>query len=318
LGSPLRSMRLHRLLALLLIGEAAAPSGGWGNEHSSRHRPKQGSGSSLPTSGQKSSSSRPTSGKSSKAADNRRRADEACQPCGGVQDSRCQCVVSNGRRLFGASQSSTVCTCTWSPPPPSPLAPPPCPVALYEWLAEETYTGVTDCARGTIQSGATAAALPMGSAPFTATVEFKVSGQTPYPSDAVLWSYGYASNNQMNALSLQCATTSYNAPHINWFWYADDLLWNFDNDGVLASEVCDGQFHTITLIWDGSTKRLLFDGVQRTSGAPTGASHAASNTNFCLGGESARGLPFTGTLRNFQIFASPGTWTVSAACLATS
>ena len=151
----------------------------------------------------------------------------------------------------------------------------------------------------------------------TITIEFKASSAT-HTSDGVLWGYGHSQANQMNALNLLCTTSPYGMPpHMNWFWYGDDLIWYFESESGMpaASQICDDQWHTVTLKWDGSFKSLWFDGVQRKSGAPTVASHSSDNTNFCLGGEIARGgLAFTGSIRNFQIFGDGAT---PAACLVT-
>ena len=82
-------------------------------------------------------------------------------------------------------------------------------------------------------------------------------------------------------------------------------LFGHSNDsGMAISNVCDGAWHTTGAQFDGTTRRIFFDGATVASDTPTG-SHANINTNFCLGAEAAGNTrAFTGSIRRFEVFAS--------------
>merc|ERR1711924_349819 len=89
------------------------------------------------------------------------------------------------------------------------------------------------------------------------------------------------------------------------YWWGNDLIHYFSSSYTTAT-LCDGTFHTITASFDGTTRRIHYDGVQlATSDMPSPATHANVNTNFCLGGEDPSrgyGYEWTGSLRNLQVF----------------
>jgi len=184
---------------------------------------------------------------------------------------------------------------TTSPPPP----PAPPPAQIFSHLQEETYTGTVDCSRGTIQSAATAAGLPTGTATYTVLLEFKCSGD---PGDAALYTWGSGSKNSINGLVFHPATSTREAM-LRHYWYSNDLDWT-SSSGMTISNICDGAWHTLGTQFDGTTRRLFFDGATVASDTPSG-SHATINTNFCLGAEGARNLfPVTGSIRSFRVFTS--------------
>ena len=180
-------------------------------------------------------------------------------------------------------------------PPATP--PPPPPPAIFSHLQEETYTGTADCDRGTIRSDATAAGLPTGTATYTVLLEFKCSG---VPANAAFYSWGDNILDGANVLELHATT---NLLRSNW--WGNELWW------LSSSDICDGAWHTTGAQFDGTTRRLFFDGATVASDTPSG-SHADFNTNFCLGanslhheGSSASPFqPFTGSIRSFEVFTS--------------
>ena len=70
---------------------------------------------------------------------------------------------------------------------------------IFSHPTEETYNGTVDCGRGTIQSDATAADLPMGADHYTVLLEFKC---TSLPQSATLYAWGSGSNGNINALHM--------------------------------------------------------------------------------------------------------------------
>ena len=57
--------------------------------------------------------------------------------------------------------------------------------------------------------------------------------------------------------------------------------------------------------FDGTNRRVFFDGTTVASDTPTLGGHANLNTNFCLGAEASRNsYGFTGQIREFQVFDS--------------
>ena len=70
------------------------------------------------------------------------------------------------------------------------------------------------------------------------------------------------------------------------------------------SAICDDNFHRVVTQFDGTTRRIFWDGVLKSSDDPSGT-HASQNNNFCLGGEVARNsYGFIGQIRNVRIFTS--------------
>ena len=71
--------------------------------------------------------------------------------------------------------------------------------------------------------------------------------------------------------------------------------------------MCDGSFHSVASSFDGTTRRIFYEGVQIASDTPVGA-HANRNDNLCIGGENfGRGnlFAFVGTIRNFRVWDVP-------------
>ena len=172
------------------------------------------------------------------------------------------------------------------PPPPAP--------AVFSHLPEETYTGTVDCGRGTIQSSAAAAGLPTGTAPYTVLLEFKCSSNS---GSEALYAWGSASVHSMNALLIR-------ASYLRHYWWGNDLDWDLGSSGKTIDNICDGAWHTTGTQFDGTTRRIFFDGATVVSDTPSGT-HADLPGSFCLGAELA-GVrhAFTGSIRLFEVFAS--------------
>ena len=82
--------------------------------------------------------------------------------------------------------------------------------------------------------------------------------------------------------------------------YSNDL--HFTGTEFVFSAICDSNFHEVITQFDGTTRRIFFDGVLKSSDTPSGT-HASRNDNFCLGGEVARNTyGFIGQIRNVRIW----------------
>jgi len=176
-------------------------------------------------------------------------------------------ATAASRRLQGADATSP------HAPPATPQLPsvPPPPPAVFSHLQEETYTGTVDCGRGTVQSDATAAGLPMNTEPYTVLLEFKCTAA----GTVALYAWGSASANSMNGMVVY-------STQLHHYWYDNGLDWYFSDSGMSISDICDGAWHTTGTQFDGTTRRIFFDGATVASDTPSG-SHATINTNFCLG-----------------------------------
>ena len=166
-------------------------------------------------------------------------------------------------------------------PLPARPAPPP-PPAIFSHLQEEEYTGTADCGRGTIQSDATAAGLPMNTEPYTVLLEFKCSGDAAdvqphlYSWGRTAADVGSSGANSFNGMHFVPASNV-----LKHGWYYNDLNWIYTSSGMTISDICDGAWHTTGAQFDGTTRRIFFDGATVASDTPSG-SHVI-NTNFCLG-----------------------------------
>ena len=159
----------------------------------------------------------------------------------------------------------------------------------------EEYIGVVDCNRGSIQSSATAASLPLDREHYYVTLEYMCPSGTNNHG-AILLSWGTASTHNMNGMS-----HNHNSGFLNNYWYAEDLRYYY------PTHPCDGSWHRITASFDGTTRKLFFDNTLATSDVPGGAA-ANRNDNFCLGGEASRNThAFTGSIRNVQVFRDSNT-----------
>jgi hypothetical protein len=124
-------------------------------------------------------------------------------------------------------------------------------------------------------------------------LEFKCSTAS---SNLYAWGAG-GSVNSINGLYLT-------SDRLHHWWWSNDLRWYFSSSGMTIANICDGTWHTTGTQFDGTTRRIFFDGATVASDTPTG-SHANINTNFCLGAEAAGNTrAFTGSIRRFEVFAS--------------
>ena len=177
----------------------------------------------------------------------------------------------------------------------------PADAPVFTHLGEEVYTPSSstdvDCGRGTIQSNATAAGLPTGTESYTVSLEFNCSSASPDTGHA-LYSWGSAGANMMNALEIRPGFLLH-------YWWGDDLRWTVSTSGKTIDNICDGAWHTVMTQFDGTTRRLVFDGVTVASDTPSG-SHANINTNFCLGGRGdGSNEAFAGSIRNLEVSRWP-------------
>ena len=99
------------------------------------------------------------------------------------------------------------------------------------------------------------------------------------------------------------------------YWgHPADVDWYFSSASLSIDNVSDGEWHSAAAQFDGSARRILFDGVVVVEDSPlslyaadfpSGVEHANVNDNFCLGAQAANlHTPFTGSIRNMQVFSS--------------
>ena len=101
--------------------------------------------------------------------------------------------------------------------------------------------GTVDCGRGTIQSDATAASLPTGTASYTVLLEFKCTWIQP--GDQHFYAWGSGTDDSMNGLIID-------STDLHAYWYNNDLQWYFSDSGMTIVDVCDGAWHTTGTQYD--------------------------------------------------------------------
>ena len=148
-----------------------------------------------------------------------------------------------------------LCPGTYSPPTE-------CLTPVWEHLPAEVYTGTLDCNRGTIMSDAAAAGLPLEDESYDISVEFSCNAAVVGDVERVLWVYGKPEANSALGLAFQPSTQAWNYG-FNHFWYGSDALWQWSSDGLGLADVCNNNFHTVRVSWDGSTRRFYYDGVEK-------------------------------------------------------
>jgi len=149
--------------------------------------------------------------------------------------------------------------------------------------------------------------FPTGNSAYTLSVTFKTTSSN---SQGLIGWGAYGNTNQTNALRTNGGAGIYE------YWWANDIYG--------SATVNDGQFHTVTSSYDGTTRNLYFDGNLLNSDQP-GAANVQSG-NFAIGLTNAfNGSPYTanehfiGTLDNVAIFNQAETpQQVSAAIAAAS
>ena len=110
--------------------------------------------------------------------------------------------------------------------------------------------------------------LPVGNSPYTIVLQIKMP--TVCNTCGFLGWGTFASSNRVNAFRTSGTTL------IN-YWWSNDLTSS-------SSTQFDGSWHQVAATYDGTTRKIYFDGVVKGSDSPTANSHAVpSNTAFNLG-----------------------------------
>ena len=183
---------------------------------------------------------------------------------------------------------------------------------IFTHRTEEVYVQTAlvqehNCMRGTIRSRAAASGLPTGSDPYTVSLEFKCDpssdpgGGEDVSAGQNLYSWGHLLTHAANSLILR-------NDRLRHVWGApgsgDTLDWSYASSNKTLSDICDGTWHTVSTQSDGTTRRLVFDGVTVRSDTPTTAAHAESDKHFCIGADGETYVrAFVGSIRNFEIFS---------------
>ena len=173
-----------------------------------------------------------------------------------------------------------------SPPPPSAApSPPPCPLVAYERPDDDAYdlSVESNCSFKQFEINASLSSLPFSQEGFVITLQFACA--IGASTTAALWSYGTpAASGGLNAAILRTDRDASNGIVFSSH-SSHDLSWRWRADGFADADVCNGEFHTLTVTRDqGSGARTMyFDGAPRASDVCNG-SHAGHFNNFCLGG----------------------------------
>ena len=161
----------------------------------------------------------------------------------------------------------------------------------------------------TIQTLADQANLPINTPTYTITVDVQcLASQAPDTDDTrTLWSYGLFGTNTMNRLQVT-------RTHI-----IHDLGGDA-NSATLASiyDLCDGEYHELMVTSSASDRKIFMDGGLLATKATPG-NQAATDENFCLGGEdnsdNARiNRAWVGYLSDFKVYASDYSATPECKC----
>lgn len=133
-------------------------------------------------------------------------------------------------------------------------------------------------------TGEAPAGFPLGNDDYTISANL----EAPYLGRLGIIGWGaYGSTDQVNALRLLEGTGFVN------YWWADDL-------NASAPDAANGNWHNVTVTFDGTTRDLYYDGVLIASDTPSGT-HDAQNENFAIGLTNFSEY-FVGTLDNVAVF----------------
>ena len=149
------------------------------------------------------------------------------------------------------------------------------------------FTGSGDL---TTSNGKTPVGTPLGNASYTLSVTFSTTSHSNYLG-LIGWG-NYGSSNRVNALRLaNHGSNGLSGPGLRAYWWSNDL------DAAVTTN--DGTFHTVQETYDGTTRKLYFDGSM--VGSRTSGSDNSTNINFAVGLTNFNEY-FSGTLDNVAIF----------------
>lgn len=110
--------------------------------------------------------------------------------------------------------------------------------------------------------------FPIGNADYSISVDFET---TTYQGAGGFIGWGaWGAGNEVNALRT-------NGNGFRHYWWGDDL-----DATPTSGTIYDGDWHNVTVTFDGTTRDMYLDGVLINSNTPTGT-HNAQNENFHIG-----------------------------------
>eukprot|EP01051_Picozoa_sp_SAG22_P010479 SAG22_NODE_946_length_6371_cov_12.683833_7_plen_364_part_00 len=137
-----------------------------------------------------------------------------------------------------------------------------------------------------------AAALPMGSAPYTLQAEI----QTTTGGQRGIISWGDYTTSAVNAFRLDGDA----GQSLVNYWFSNDLV----SPASPPLHLADGKWHAIAAIWDGTTQSLVADGRQVASRKPAAKLDVKTKSNFCVGASSEQyDAKFSGQIRAVRIWS---------------
>lgn len=191
-------------------------------------------------------------------------------------------------------------------PPLSPApSPPPCDdISVDEAATHDLTVGFPQGCEKTLDNILRQPPVnPTGLEGYTISIKFKCAAGLQ--TIAALWSYGEPSvNGGLNAALLRTNKGDGNAI-THSVHTKDDLSWRWREDGFTDLDVCNDEFHTLTVVRDSTSykRKLYFDGAVRADETSLSTDlatfHANSDAKFCIGGPDGRnGQP--AALENFR------------------
>jgi hypothetical protein len=136
----------------------------------------------------------------------------------------------------------------------------------------------------TTLTGAVPTGFPLGNDDYTISADFETSNLGTY--GIIGWG-NYGATDQVNALRLLAGEG------FRHYWWGDDL-------DASAPDAANGDWHNVTVTFDGTTRDLYYDGVLIASDTPSGT-HNTQNENFAIGLTNFSEY-FVGTLDNVAVF----------------
>jgi hypothetical protein len=142
-----------------------------------------------------------------------------------------------------------------------------------DWVTPASYTGV-----------------PTGNQSYTMSAWVNVTSLPNAVNRVIVGCGRYGFTNQDNALKLTYEGGQYK---IYNYWWGNDLSANISNPS--------GSWHHIAATYDGVTRRIFLDGVQKSSDSPS--AHNVQNVSyFRIGNDGGGGSVFSGSIDDVKIY----------------
>lgn len=137
----------------------------------------------------------------------------------------------------------------------------------------------------TTVTGSVPSLFPLGNAGYTISADFEASSIGTF--GIIGWG-AYGSGDEVNALRLSPENGGF-----RHYWWTNDLT-------AAAASADDGNWHNVTVTFDGTTRNLYYDGSLLASDNP-GGGHNTQNQNFAIG-DTFYTEYFVGRLDNVAVF----------------